>query len=52
MKVTEHYFAKYKDLKKPGTCTPLGFFDTAEAVKIIKECEERYDTDYAPKLEA
>lgn len=50
-KVTEHYFEKYKDLKKPGTCKVLGFFDADEAVKIIKECEERYQKEYAPKLE-
>ena len=47
---TEHYFEHYKDLKKPGTCKVLGFFDTAEAVKIIKECQERYEKDYKPKL--
>lgn len=49
-KVTEHYFEHYKDLKKPGTCKVLGFFDTAEALKIIKECAERYEKDYKPKL--
>ncbi len=51
-KEIEHYFEYYKHLKKPGTCKPLGFFDADEAVKIIKECEERYEKDYAPKLEA
>jgi inorganic pyrophosphatase len=50
-KETEHYFEKYKDLKKPGTCKVLGFFDTAEAITIIKECIERYDSDYRPKFE-
>jgi inorganic pyrophosphatase len=50
-KETEHYFEYYKHLKKPATCKVLGFFDKDEAVKIIKECEERYITDYAPKLE-
>ncbi len=49
-KETQHYWEYYKHLKKPGTCKVLGFFDTAEAVKIIKECEERYQKDYAPKL--
>ena len=49
-KETEHYFEHYKDLKKAGTCKVLGFFDTAEAVKIIKECQERYEKDYKPKL--
>lgn len=51
IKETQHYFEHYKDLKKPGFCKVLGFFDTAEAVKIIKECEERYIKDYLPKFE-
>ncbi len=50
-KETAHYFEYYKHLKKAGTCKILGFFETDEAVKIIKECEERYAKDYAPKLD-
>lgn len=50
-KETEHYFEYYKHLKKPGTCKVLGFFNTEEAMHIIKECEERYVTDYLPKFE-
>lgn len=50
-KTVEHYFEYYKHLKKPGTCKPLGFFDTAEAVKVIEECAHRYITDYLPKFE-
>lgn len=50
-KETEHYFEHYKDLKKPGLCKVLGFFDKAEALKIIKECQDRYHKDYAPKLD-
>lgn len=50
-KETEHYFEYYKHLKKPGTCKVLGFYDADEAIKIIKECEDRYQKDYAPKLE-
>ena len=50
MKETEHYFEFYKHLKKPGTCKPLGFFDKDEAIKIIKECQERYEKEYLPKL--
>lgn len=50
-KVTEHYFEHYKDLKKPGTCKPLWFFDTAEAITIIEECAHRYITDYLPKFD-
>jgi hypothetical protein len=41
-KETEHYFEHYKDLKKPGTCKVLGFFGKDEAIKIIRECQERY----------
>jgi inorganic pyrophosphatase len=50
LKETEHYFEHYKDLKKPGLCKVLGFFDIAEARNIIKECAERYEKDYKPKL--
>lgn len=50
-KVTEHYFEQYKALKKPGTCKPLGFFNADEAMNIIKECQERYEKEYAPKFE-
>lgn len=50
-KETEHYFEHYKDLKKPGLCKVLGFFDTTEAIKIIDECAERYNTDYKSKLD-
>lgn len=49
-KEVEHYFEYYKHLKKPGTCKPLGFFDADEAVKIIKECEQRYVEHYLPKF--
>lgn len=51
IKETTYYFEHYKDLKKPGTCKVIGFFGIDEAVKIIDECAERYQTDYAPKLE-
>lgn len=50
-KEVEHFFEYYKHLKKPGTTKPLGFFDADEAVKIIKECEERYKKDYLPKFD-
>ncbi len=50
-KETQHYFEHYKDLKKPGTCKVLGFFDTKEAHTIIEECMERYKKEYVPKLD-
>jgi len=49
-KETEHYFEYYKHLKKQGTCKPLGFFDTEEAMKIIRECQERYSKEYIQKF--
>jgi inorganic pyrophosphatase len=50
-KLTNHYREHYKDLKKPGTCKPLGFFDAEEAIHIIDECIERYQSDYVPKFD-
>lgn len=49
-KATEDYWTHYKDLKKPGTCKPLGFFDVQEALAIIDECAERYISEYLPKF--
>jgi inorganic pyrophosphatase len=50
LKETQYYWEHYKDLKKPGTCKVNGFFDAAEAVRIIKECEVRYQETYVPKF--
>ena len=36
--------------RNTGTCRVNGFFDSAEAVKIIKECEQRYLETIDPKL--
>jgi inorganic pyrophosphatase len=49
-KETTYYWEHYKDLKKPWTCKVDGFFDTDEAVKIIRACEERYVKEYPPKF--
>lgn len=38
----EHHFNHYKDLKKPGSTKVLGWGDTEEAKKIIKECQTRW----------
>lgn len=51
VKETTYYWEHYKDLKKPGTCKVEGFFGIDEANKIITECAERYQKDYAPKLD-
>jgi inorganic pyrophosphatase len=50
-KETGHYFEFYKHLKKPGTCKVLGFYNTAEAIKVINECIERYNTEIQPKVQ-
>jgi inorganic pyrophosphatase len=47
---TTYYWEHYKDLKKPGTCKVGGFFETDEAVRIIKECEVRYNEVYRAKV--
>lgn len=49
-KETTHYWEFYKHLKKPGTGKVEWFFWPDEAIKIIKECSERYQKEYAPKF--
>lgn len=41
----EYHFTTYKDLKKPGTTKVLGYDGPEAAVKIIKECVERYTSE-------
>lgn len=50
IKETTYYWEHYKDLKKPGTGKVEGFFGVDEAVRIIKECEDRYVKEYLPKF--
>lgn len=50
IKETTYYWEHYKDLKKPGTGKVEWFFWVEEAVRIIKECEERYVKEYLPKF--
>jgi len=50
-KETTYFWEHVKYLKKPGTGVTKGFFDKTEATKVIKECEQIYKKDYAPKLE-
>lgn len=50
-KETKYYWENYKALKKPGTGVVETFYDVDESIKVIKECEERYTKDYAPKLD-
>lgn len=51
MKETKYFWENIKALKKPGTGVVGEFVNHDEALKIIAECEERYDTVYRPKLE-
>lgn len=39
----EYHFNTYKDLKKRGTTKVLGYAGTEEALRVIKECAERYN---------
>jgi inorganic pyrophosphatase len=48
---TKYYWEHYKDLKKPGTGKVEGFFDTTVARSVIRECVERYKSDFQPKLD-
>lgn len=50
-KETTYYWEHIKYLKKPGTGITKGFFDKAEAIKVVKECIEKYQKEYAPKFE-
>jgi inorganic pyrophosphatase len=50
-KETTYFWEHIKYLKKPGTGITKGFFDRDEAIKIVKECAERYQSIYLPKLE-
>ena len=50
-KETAYYWEHYKDLKKMDCCKCGGFYGVEEAVKIIKECEERYVKEYKPKFQ-
>lgn len=42
IKQLEFHFNHYKDLKKPGTTKVEGFFDAAEAKKVIVESQKRW----------
>lgn len=50
-KETTYFWEHIKYLKKPGTGVTKGFFDKNEAVKVIQECSERYEKEYAPRLD-
>ena len=39
----EYHFNTYKDLRERNTTKVLGFGDADDAIKIVKECIERYE---------
>ncbi len=48
---TKYFWEKYKELKKANTGITKGFFDKDEAIKVVKECEQRYTDIYLKKFE-
>lgn len=46
-----YFWEHLKYLKKPGTAITKGFFDKKEAIKVIKECEQRYKEIYLKNFE-
>ena len=46
-----YFWEHIKYLKKPGTGVTKGFFDKDEAIKVIKECEQRYRDIYSKNFE-
>jgi inorganic pyrophosphatase len=51
IKETKYFWENLKFLKKPGTGVVDSFENTQEAIKIINECAERYQKEYAPKFQ-
>ena len=51
-KETKYFWENIKALKKPGTGVVETFYGPEEAIKVLKECSEKYQKEYAPKLEA
>ena len=48
---TKYFWENIKYLKKPGTGVVETFYGPEEAIKVLKECEEKYAKEYAPKLQ-
>lgn len=49
-KETTYFWENLKALKKPGTGVVETFHGPEEAMKVIKECIEKYQKEYAPKV--
>ncbi|MDQ3245211.1 MAG: inorganic diphosphatase [bacterium] len=50
-KETKYFWENIKFLKKPGTGVVETFHEQEEALKVIHECIEKYNTEYAPKFD-
>lgn len=48
---TKYFWENIKYLKKPGTGVVETFHGPEEAIKVLKECVEKYAKEYAPKLD-
>ena len=48
---TKYFWENVKALKKAGTGEVETFYGPEEAIKVINECTEKYNKEYAPKLE-
>ena len=47
---TKYFWENYKALKKPGTGVVEQFYGPEEAMKVLNECIEKYEKEYAPKV--
>jgi inorganic pyrophosphatase len=47
---TKYFWENIKALKKPGTGVVETFHGPEEAMKVIRECVEKYQKEYAPKV--
>jgi len=48
---TKYFWENVKALKKAGTGVVETFYGKEEAIKVLHECSEKYNKEYAPKLE-
>lgn len=48
---TKYFWENVKALKKAGTGVVETFYGPTEAIKVLNECSEKYQKEYAPKLE-
>jgi len=48
---SKYYWENYKAMKKPGTGVVETFHEADEAIKVIKDCEKRYNEIYLKNFE-